>query len=397
MAKFFIERPIVAIVISVILVIVGAVAISALPVAQFPNIVPPEIQIAASYVGADAVTVEQSVAAPIEQQISGVDLMNYVTSVSGSDGSLTTTVDFDVGTDPNVDQILTQMRVSQAEPQLPADVRALGITVRKSLTAPLMLISLTSPRGTYDPVFLSNYASINLVDALLRVPGIGSVTVFGAGAYAMRFWVKPDTLAKLGITVPEIISAVQRQNTVNPAGQIGSEPVPPGQQFTYSVRAQGRLTTAEEFGEIVLRADADGSMIRLKDVGRIELGAQTYNVQSRVKGSPATVIALYQLPGSNALRASRGVRNLMEQQRPRFPVDLEYAVSLDTTLSVTEGIREILKTLGIALALVILVVYVFLQGWRATLIPALAVPVSLVGTFAFFPFLGFSVNTLSLF
>jgi HAE1 family hydrophobic/amphiphilic exporter-1 len=397
MASFFINRPIVAMVISILLVVVGSVSALTLPVAQFPDIVPPEIRIDATFVGADAVTVEQSVATPIEQQISGVDLMNYVTSVSANNGALRSTVSFEVGTDPNVDQILTQMRVSQAEPQLPSDVRALGVTVQKSLSSPLMLVAVTSPNGTYDPVFLANYASINLVDPLLRIPGIGSVTVFGAGRYAMRVWVRPDTLARLGITVPQIIEAVQGQNTVNPAGQIGGEPVPPGQEFTYAVRAQGRLITAEEFGEIVVRADPDGSMIRLKDVGRIELGAQNYTIRGQLRGKPAAIVALFQLPGSNALTATRGVRAFMEQYRPRFPVDLDYAVSLDTTRSVTEGIREILLTLGIALALVILVVFVFLQGWRATLIPALAVPVSLIGTFVFFPILGFSLNTLSLF
>ena len=398
MSKFFINRPIVAIVISIVLVIVGAVTIFTLPVAQFPNIVPPEIQILATYVGADAQTLEQSVATPIEQQMNGVDNMNYMYSLNATGNSSTTLiVNFDVKTDPNTDLILAQSRETQAASQLPADVTNFGVTVRKSTTAPLMLIGLYSPNGTYDARFLANYAYINLSDPLARSTGIGQVQIFGAGQYAMRLWVNPNQLAKLGITVTEIVSAIQAQNTVNPAGKAGGEPAPPNQEFTYSVLAQGRLTSPEQFGQIVVRETPDGGIVRVKDVARIELGAQDYSLLSRLNGKPSAIIAVYQLPGSNAVDAASGVNKLMAQMKQRFPEDMDSVVALDQTLSVTEGIKEIVQTLVIAIILVILVVYLFLQGWRATLIPLLAVPVSLVGAFILFPIFGFSINTLSLF
>ncbi len=397
MSKFFINRPIVAIVIAIITVIVGSVALVSLPIAQFPKIVPPEARITTTYVGADAQTVEQSVATPIEQVLSGVDNMNYMYSINGSDGSLRMTANFDVATDPNTDLILTQMRVTQAGPQIPSDVASYGVTVQKQLTAPLMLVALYSPTDSYDSTFLANYAYINILDQLTRIPGIASATVFGAGQYAMRYWVKPDQLAKLNITVGDVIKAVQVQNTVNPAGTIGGEPAPKGQEFTYSVRAQGRLTTPEEFGAIVIRANPDGSTVRLRDVARVELGAQVYNVMGRFKGKAAANIAIYQLPGSNALDCANGVKKAMARIKQSFPQGLDYEVGLDTTQAVSEGMREISKTLWQALLLVILVVFVFLQGWRPTLIPLLAVPVSLIGTFILFPVFGFSVNTLSLF
>jgi len=396
-SKFFINRPIVAIVIAIITVIVGAVALVSLPIAQFPKIVPPEARITTTYVGADAQTVEQSVATPIEQVLSGVDNMNYMYSINGSDGSLRMTANFDVATDPNTDLILTQMRVTQAGPQIPSDVANFGVTVQKQLTAPLMLVALYSPTDSYDSTFLANYAYINILDQLTRVPGIASATVFGAGQYAMRYWVKPDQLAKLNITVGDVIKAIQVQNTVNPAGTIGGEPAPAGQAFTYSVRAQGRLTTPEEFGAIVIRANPDGSAVRLRDVARVELGAQVYNVMGRFDGKPAANIAIYQLPGSNALDCANGVKKAMARIKQSFPNGLDYQVGLDTTQAVSEGMREISNTLWQALLLVILVVFVFLQGWRPTLIPLLAVPVSLIGTFMLFPVFGFSVNTLSLF
>lgn len=397
MAKFFINRPIVAMVIAILMVIIGLVAMSGLPIAQFPNIVPPEIQVKTTYTGADAVTVEQSVATPIEQQMSGVDNMNYMYSLNANNGQMTLYVNFDVKTDPNTDQILAQMRQGQAESQLPADVRNYGVTVQKSTAAPLIMFALYSPNGSHDGIFLANYAYININDQMTRVPGIASVTIFGAGQYAMRFWVEPDRLAKLNITIPEIVTAIQTQNTVNPAGQIGAEPVPPGQEFTYAVRAQGRLENERQFGEIVVRAAADGSFVRLKDVARIELGAQAYNLIARLNGKPTALIALYQLPGSNAVAAADGAKQLMARLKESFPADLDYVVALDTTLAVTESMKEIKHTLVEALILVIIVVFLFLQGWRATLIPLLAVPVSLVGTFALFPLFGFSINTLSLF
>jgi HAE1 family hydrophobic/amphiphilic exporter-1 len=397
MAKFFIRRPIVAMVIAILMTIIGLIAMLRLPTAQFPNIAPPEIQVKATYPGADALTVEQSVATPIEQQMSGVDNMNYMYSNNANNGQMTLTVNFDIATDPSTDQILSQMRTNQANSQLPSDVINYGVTVQKSTAAPLMLINLYSPKGTYDNIFLANYSYINLNDQLTRVPGIASVSVFGAGQYAMRCWVRPDQLAKLGVTIPQMVSALQSQNAVNPAGQIGGEPVPNGQTFTYSVRSQGRLPTPEEFGQVVIRANSDGSILRLKDVARIELGAQTYNMVGRYNGRPAAVVAVYQLPGSNAVKAAQGVRALMQEEKSRFPQDLDYDIALDTTLAVTEGLKEIQHTFFEALVLVILVVYIFLQGWRTTLIPLLAVPVSLVATFMVFPLLGFSVNTLSLF
>jgi hydrophobic/amphiphilic exporter-1 (mainly G- bacteria), HAE1 family len=396
MSKFFIRRPIVAIVIAILMTFIGAVAMIQLPIAQYPNIVPPEIQVRANYTGADAQTIEQSVAAPIEQQMSGVDKSNYIQSVNAN-GSIRMTINFDVATDPNVDHILTQMRVNQASSQLPQDVVNAGVTVQKSTTAPLLLISLNSPKGTYNNVFLANYANINLIDQITRVPGISNVQVFGAGQYAMRLWVKPDQLAKLSVTVTDIINALRAQNTVNPAGQIGGEPAPPGQEFTYTVRSPGRLTSAEEFGEIVIRANPDGSLLRLKEVARIELGAQVYTLNGRLDGKPSAVLACYQLPGTNALEAANGVKTLMARVSQQFPADMSYVVGLDTTRAVTAGMREIIWTLIQALALVILVVFVFLQGWRATLIPLCAVPVSLIGTFMLFPLFGFTINTLALF
>jgi hydrophobic/amphiphilic exporter-1 (mainly G- bacteria), HAE1 family len=397
MAKFFINRPIVAMVIAIITVIVGAVSLLSLPTAQFPNIVPPEMLVQATYPGADAETLVQSVATPIEQQMSGVDNMNYFYSNSANNGITQITVDFKVNTNPDIDQVLTQLRTSQAQSQLPAIVNTAGLTVQKSLTSPLMLVALYSPHSTYDGIFLANYGYINLVDELTRVPGISRVQVFGAGQYAMRIWVNPDQLAKLQVTVPQILSAVQTQNNVNPVGQIGAEPIPGGQQFTYTVRTQGRLTTPAEFGNILIRANPDGSTLRLKDVARVELGAQTYNLNGRFNGEPSAILALYQLPGTNAVQAALSVRARMDQLKARFPSDLAYQVSLDTTKAVTAGIHDIEFTLLESLALVVLVVYIFLQGWRATLIPLLAVPVSLIGTFMLFPALGFSINTLSLF
>src|ERR1700726_941263 len=385
-------------VISILMVIVGAVTITALPIAQFPNIVPPEVQVLATYVGADAKTIEQSVATPIEQQMSGVDNMNYMYSLnSTADGLMRLIVDYDVKTDPNTDLMLTQMRQTQAASQLPSDVTNYGVTVQKTVTAPLMLVTLYSPKGTYDARFLANYAYINLSDQINRSYGIGSVQVFGAGQYAMRLWVKPDRLAKLGITVPEIVSAIQSQNSVNPAGQVGGEPVPKGQQFTYSVQAQGRMTSPQEFENIVVRESPSGAVVRVKDVARVELGAQTYSVLSRLDRKDAAIVAVYQVPGSNAVEAANNLKKLMEELKGRLPQDVDYVVSLDTTQAVNEGMKEIVLTLVIAIVLVLIVVFVFLQGWRATLIPLLAVPVSLVGTFIFFPLFGFSINTLSLF
>jgi HAE1 family hydrophobic/amphiphilic exporter-1 len=410
MSKFFINRPIVAIVISILMVLVGVVAILGLPTAQFPDIADPMIQVKATYPGADATTIAESVATPVEQQMSGVSGMNYMYSLSASSGGgMTLYVDFQLGTNINTDQILAQMRSGQANSQLPAEVTQQGVIVQPGTTAPFMLLNLYSSTGAFDSIFLANYATINLQYALTRISGVSQVQIFGGGPYAMRIWINPDKLANLAVTVTDITNAVKAQNKVNPGGQVGGEPVPAGQQFTYNVRAPGRLPTAADFDEIVVRANPDGSILRLKDVARVEMGAQYYSMMARLGNAPekegeaakpaqpTAAVALYLTPGSNALTTRAAVLKMMEEAKSRFPQGLDYAISLDTTLAVSEGIKEIYKTLGEALALVILVVFIFLQGWRATLIPLLAVPVSLVGTFVVFPMLGFSINTLSLF
>ena len=397
MSNFFIRRPIVAMVIAIIMVIVGLVSMAGLPIAQFPNIVPPQIQIQTTYVGADALTVEQSVATPIEQQMSGVEGMEYMYSVNASNGMMTLNVIFGIETEPTTDQILAQMRQTQAASQLPTDVRNFGVTVNQAFASPLGVFVLYSPKGTYDPIFLANYAYININDPMTRVGGIGQVNIYGSGQYAMRVWVQPDRLATLNITVPEVINAIQIQNNVNPAGQVGGEPVPEGQLYTYTVNTTGRLVTVEDFENIVIRAGANGSLVRVRDVAKVTLGAQYYNLRGRFQGQNAAIVCVYQQPGSNAVATMKDARTLMSQLAAQFPGDLEYTVALDTTEAVTEGMKEIIKTLFEAMALVILVVFVFLQGWRATLIPLIAVPVSLIGTFALFPMLGFSINTLSLF
>ena len=397
MSKFFIRRPIVAIVISILMVIIGAITIINLPVAQFPDIAPPEIRVLSLYPGADAETLERAVATPMEQMINGVDNMDYMYSLSSTGNSSTALmVDFDLKTDPNMDLILTQSRQQLANGQIPPVVNMIGIDVKKSLTSPMMVISLYSPKGTYDAKFLANYGFINVNDPLARSYGVGQTQIY-AGQYAMRIWLKPDRLAKLGVTVSEVFYAVQSQNTMNPAGQVAGEPSVPGQQFTYAVRAQGRLKTPEEFGDIVVREGPDGGVVRVRDVASVELGSQDYAVVTRRDGKPTAAIGVYQLPGSNAVQAAEGVRKLMAKMKQSFPADLEYEISLDTTDAVRAGMEEIVITLVIAFVLVILVVYLFLQDWRATVIPMLAVPVSLVGTFVVFPLFGFSINTLSLF
>jgi HAE1 family hydrophobic/amphiphilic exporter-1 len=397
MARFFIDRPVVSIVISILTVLGGLVALLNLPVEQFPDLVPPMIQIQGQYPGADAITIEQSVATPIEQQMNGVENMLYVQSVNAGDGTFSTRVTFDVGTDRNTAQVNAQNRVSQALPSLPTEVSQFGLTYRKTQGSPLMLISLYSPKGTYDPLFISNYALINVNDAIYRVSGVGQALNFGAAEYAMRLWLRPDQLAKLSLTAADVQRAVQQQNAVNPSGQIGAEPVPEGQEFTYTVRSQGRLVTAEEFGNIVVRLNPDGSAVRVRDVARVELGALSYRQRARFNGRPSANVAVFQAPGSNALEVAEGVKKTMAELKTRFPEDIDYTISVDTTRPVTAGIGEIRSTLIEAMLLVILVVFLFLQNWRATIIPIVAVPVSLIGTFAIFPLLGFSINTLSLF
>ena len=396
-SNFFIRRPIVAMVIAIVTVLAGLIAMQGLPLAQFPEIVPPQIITSTTYTGADAITIEQSVSTPLEQQMNGVDNMLYMQSTNANDGTQQLTVTFDIDTDVNIDQVNVQNRVAQAQPNLPTEVNQFGMTIQKSTGLPMMVIALFSPNKSHDDLFLANYANININDVLYRIPGVGQIILFGASDYAMRIWVKPDVLAKLGLAVPDLASAIGQQNTVNPSGKVGSEPASPGKEMTYTVRAQGRLRTAEEFGQIVVRSNPDGSVVRLKDVARIELGSLNYQQRTRINGQPSAFIGIFQTPGSNALATAKEINKTMAELKERFPADLDYVVGFDTTLPVTEGIKEILITLVEAMFLVVLVVFLFLQNWRATLIPMIAVPVSLIGTFAFFPLLGFSINTLTLF
>jgi HAE1 family hydrophobic/amphiphilic exporter-1 len=395
-SKFFVARPIVAMVISIVMIIVGLVVMQRLPISQFPDIVPPMINVTTTYVGASAVDVEQSVATPLELQVNGVEKMIYMKSINANDGTMTLQVSFDIGSDLDISNMLTQNRVSQASASLPSAVKNYGVTTKKSLVFPLLLVTLKSPKSTYDNNFLSNYAAININDRLSRISGVGDVKLFGGSDYAMRIWLKPDVIAKLGLTVPDIVRATQEQNVISPAGQIGAPPAPAGTDFTYTVRTQGRLLNEAEFGKIVLRSNRDGSQVLMRDVARIELGTLLYNQIGRNNGKPAAVIAVYQLPGSNALAVAKSIKATMHELAANFPPDMQHEISLDTTLAVEESIHEIVKTLFEAVLLVILVVFVFLQSWRATLIPLLTVPVSLIATFIVFPLMGFSINTLSL-
>jgi len=396
MASFFVNRPIVAIVMSIIIVMLGLVAMQGLPIAQYPEIVPPMVQVTTTFIGASATDVEASVATPLEQQINGVEKAIYLKSTNANDGTLTLKVSFEVGSNLDMDNVLTQNRVSQAEPQMPQSVKNYGVTVKKALAFPLLVISVKSPNGTYDSAFLSNYTTININDAIARIPGVGQINLFGGSDYAMRVWLRPDVIGRLGVTIPDITSAIAAQNQLTPAGQIGGPPAAKGTEFTYTVRTQGRLLNEEEFGNIIVRTNPNGSEVRLKDVARIELGTMLYNALGRHDGKPSAVIAVFQIPGTNALDVADRIKAEMANLSTRFPRDMEYLISLDTTLPVSEGIVEIEHTLFEAVALVIVVVFIFLQNWRATLIPLMTVPVSLVGAFMFFPLLGFSINVLSL-
>lgn len=396
MSEFFINRPIFAMVISILMVIMGLLVLNGIPISQYPEITPPMVQVNATYNGANSVNMEQTVATPIEQQVNGVENMIYMRSVNANDGTMRLEVSFEVGVDLDNANMLTQNRVSQANPFLPPEVTSMGVTVKKSLTFPLMIVSVSSPGNSYDTKFLNNYAFINIVDELKRINGVGDITVFGGSEYAMRVWVKPDRLSLYELTVQDVVNALKSQNVIKPGGSFGGQPALPGTENTYTALLQSRLVTEAEFSNIILKSSQSGALVRMSDVARIELGTENYNMNSRINGSFSSSIAIYQIPGSNALEVAEQVRNKMAELQLRFPPDMRLDYSLDTTLAVTAGIEEIMHTLLEAVILVLLVVFLFLQNWRATLIPLLTVPVSLIGTFMVFPLLGFSVNVLSL-
>ncbi|MCR9056194.1 MAG: efflux RND transporter permease subunit [Rhodobacteraceae bacterium] len=396
-SRFFIYRPKFALVISIVITIAGILGYVSLPVEQFPNITPPVVNVSATYTGANAEVLEETVAAPIEGQVNGVDDMIYMQSTSNDSGNYSLNVTFAVGTDPDIATVNTQNRVSQATSQLPSEVTANGVTVQKASTNMLLVITLYSPNSTFDPVFLSNYASINLKDSLARVQGVGRADVMTDFAYGMRIWLDPDRLTSLGMTPSDFIAAVQDQNIQVAAGQIGAPPVPDGQQFQYTIKAKGRLSTPEEFEEIVLRTGADGAVVTIGDVARVELGAQFYNASGEYNGQPSTVLAIYQAPGANALQVSENVLARLESLSKAFPDDMEYAVPFNTTDFVQASLDDVIATLFLTFLLVVSVVFIFLGNWRATIIPTVAIPVSLIGTFAVLLALGMSLNTISLF
>src|SRR5215217_6245919 len=397
MANFFIRRPIVAIVISILTLLIGVVVIRGLSIEQYPFLAPPNIRVTATYPGASAEAVEQSVATPIEQEVNGVDRMIYMKSSNTSDGRMLLDVNFEVGTNQDTANVLTQNRVSTAEARLPGEVTQQGVTVKKQSPSILMVISLYSPKDAYDANFLINYAGINLRDQILRIPGIAQVDLFGGTDYGMRVWIKPDRLAKLGLTPSDVIAAIKEQNLQAPAGKVGGAPTPKDQEFTETLSAPGRLITPEEFENIIIRQTGTGAVVRVKDVGRAELGSQDYNSFGRLNGKPGGAMAVYLLPGANQLKAAETIYETMEHAKSLFPPDMDYKIVYDTTPAVEASIEAFLHTFIEALILVIIVVFVFLQNIRATIIPLLTIPVSLVGTFIFFPLLGFSINTLSMF
>jgi HAE1 family hydrophobic/amphiphilic exporter-1 len=397
MANFFIRRPIVAIVISILIVMLGVVTIKGLSIEQYPFLAPPNIRVTANYPGASAEAVEQSVATPIEQEVNGVDRLIYMKSSNTSDGRMQLDVNFEVGTDQDMANVLTQNRVSSAQARLPQEVTQQGVTVKKQSPSILMLISVYSPKDAYDANFLINYCGINLRDQLLRIPGIAQVDLFGGTDYGMRIWFQPDKLAKLGLTPADVISAIKEQNLQAPTGKVGAAPTPQDQQFTETVSAPGRLVTTEQFENIIVRQSATGAVVRVKDVARADLGSQDYNSFGRLNGKPAGAMAVYLLPGANQLKAAEAIYATMERAKALFPPGMDYKIVYDTTPAVQASIHEILKTFVEALILVTLVVFIFLQNIRATIIPMLTIPVSLIGAFIFFPVLGFSVNTLSMF
>jgi HAE1 family hydrophobic/amphiphilic exporter-1 len=397
MADFFIRRPIVAMVIAILTVIVGLITLKGLPISEYPPVSPTMIQVTTTYRGAAAEAVMESVATPIESKVNGVDKLLYMQSFNANDGKLTLNIYFDVGTDVDIMQVNAQNRVGQAEAQLPDAVKKEGVVVNRSSPDILMVVALSSPKGTYDAVFLGNYCDINLVDAIKRVRGVGDVKNFTAQDYSMRIWLRPDKLASLGITPQDISNAIKEQNAQSPSGRIGAEPAPPGQESQYNVRALGLLKDPKEFEDIIVRSNPDGSQVKIKDVARVELGAQTYDLRARLNKSPAGAFAIYLAPGANAIETADNVRKILAAAKERFPADMEYDITLDTTLPIKASMEEIVHTLFEAVILVLLVVYIFLQSFRATIIPMCTVPVSLLGAFILFPALGFSLNVLTMF
>jgi hydrophobic/amphiphilic exporter-1 (mainly G- bacteria), HAE1 family len=397
MAEFFIRRPIVAMVIAILTVIVGTISLSRLPISEYPPVSPTMIQVTTTYRGAAAEAVMESVATPIESKVNGVDKLLYMQSFNANDGKLTLNVYFDVGTDVDIMQVNTQNRVGQAEAQLPEAVKKEGVVVNRSSPDILMVVGLYSPKGTYDAIFLGNYCDINLVDSIKRVKGVGDVKNFTAQDYTMRVWLQPDKLASLGITPSDIQNAIKEQNAQSPSGRIGAEPAPPGQESQFNVRALGLLKDPKEFEEIIIRSNPDGSQVKIRDVARVELGAQTYDLRARLNKSPAGAIGIYLAPGANALETAGNVRTILESAKAKFPPDMDYDVTLDSTLPIKASMEEIVNTLFEAVVLVLVVVYIFLQSFRATIIPMCTVPVSLLGAFIMFPVLGFSVNVLTMF
>ncbi len=397
MADFFIRRPIVAIVIAILTVIVGAITLGRLPISEYPPVSPTMVQVTTTYPGAAAEAVMESVATPIESKINGVDKLLYLQSFSGNDGKLTLNAFFDVGSDVDIMQVNTQNRVSQAEAQLPEQVARQGVVVNRSSPDILMVVALSSPHGTYDAIFLGNYADINLVDAIKRVKGVGDVKNFTAQDYNMRIWLKPDKMASLGITPSDVQHAIEQENAQSPAGRVGAEPALPGQENQFNVRTFGLLRDPKQFEDIIVRSSTNGSQVKIGDVGRAELGAQTYDLRARLNGAPAGAIGIYLAPGANALQTAENIKKILETAKTRFPPDMDYDISLDTTLPIKASMDEIVHTLFEALILVLIVVYIFLQSFWATIIPMCTVPVSLLGAFILFPALGFNINVLTMF